>query len=188
MAHSHRDHSRDRDRAQPPPNHTRMCNTVAAGIPVYRESDLMTLDRGILARIDSKIITELDHGDGVRLVKVPLSRAVWATWRRYCDTLGLTMGAAIAGLVVHELGVLVDGGEPSEAVHVVRYHERLLAESEALDVRERHLEERERSLTTAQHLLSARTRPLKPAQRLKVGRNDPCPCGSGYKYKRCHGT
>jgi preprotein translocase subunit SecA len=22
---------------------------------------------------------------------------------------------------------------------------------------------------------------------VKVGRNDPCPCGSGLKYKRCHG-
>ncbi len=22
----------------------------------------------------------------------------------------------------------------------------------------------------------------------KVGRNDPCPCGSGKKYKRCHGV
>jgi len=22
---------------------------------------------------------------------------------------------------------------------------------------------------------------------LKVGRNDPCPCGSGKKYKQCHG-
>ncbi len=21
----------------------------------------------------------------------------------------------------------------------------------------------------------------------KVGRNDPCPCGSGQKYKKCHG-
>jgi preprotein translocase subunit SecA len=21
----------------------------------------------------------------------------------------------------------------------------------------------------------------------KVGRNDPCPCGSGMKYKQCHG-
>ena len=29
-----------------------------------------------------------------------------------------------------------------------------------------------------------------PAQRPdnKVGRNDPCPCGSGKKYKKCHGT
>jgi uncharacterized protein YecA (UPF0149 family) len=22
---------------------------------------------------------------------------------------------------------------------------------------------------------------------VKVGRNDPCPCGSGKKYKKCHG-
>ena len=29
----------------------------------------------------------------------------------------------------------------------------------------------------------------KPASRptQKVGRNDPCPCGSGKKYKHCHG-
>jgi len=24
-------------------------------------------------------------------------------------------------------------------------------------------------------------------QYAKVGRNDPCPCGSGKKYKHCHG-
>src|SRR2546426_10349855 len=29
-----------------------------------------------------------------------------------------------------------------------------------------------------------------PAQRAaaRVGRNDPCPCGSGKKYKKCHGA
>jgi len=26
-----------------------------------------------------------------------------------------------------------------------------------------------------------------PAGERKVGRNDPCPCGSGKKYKQCHG-
>jgi preprotein translocase subunit SecA len=33
------------------------------------------------------------------------------------------------------------------------------------------------------------TRPTGPSKREseKVGRNDPCPCGSGKKYKRCHG-
>lgn len=32
--------------------------------------------------------------------------------------------------------------------------------------------------------------PQKPVQRDadKVGRNDPCPCGSGKKYKKCHGS
>lgn len=30
----------------------------------------------------------------------------------------------------------------------------------------------------------------KPAPRhlIKVGRNDPCPCGSGKKYKECHAS
>jgi preprotein translocase subunit SecA len=30
--------------------------------------------------------------------------------------------------------------------------------------------------------------PAKQAVSDKVGRNDPCPCGSGKKYKRCHGA
>jgi hypothetical protein len=29
--------------------------------------------------------------------------------------------------------------------------------------------------------------PGDPASWGKVGRNDPCPCGSGKKYKQCHG-
>ena len=28
----------------------------------------------------------------------------------------------------------------------------------------------------------------KPVKSDKIGRNDPCPCGSGKKYKRCHGA
>ena len=28
--------------------------------------------------------------------------------------------------------------------------------------------------------------PTLPRHLLKVGRNDPCPCGSGKKYKECH--
>jgi hypothetical protein len=27
-----------------------------------------------------------------------------------------------------------------------------------------------------------------PPKRVKVGRNDPCPCGSGTKFKKCHGS
>jgi preprotein translocase subunit SecA len=35
----------------------------------------------------------------------------------------------------------------------------------------------------------AQAQPIMPAHRdaAKVGRNDPCPCGSGKKYKQCHG-
>ena len=30
-------------------------------------------------------------------------------------------------------------------------------------------------------------KPITMAQTNKIGRNDPCPCGSGKKYKNCHG-
>ena len=38
--------------------------------------------------------------------------------------------------------------------------------------------------------LSSGVGPARPVQNEgpKVGRNDPCPCGSGKKYKKCHGT
>jgi preprotein translocase subunit SecA len=32
-----------------------------------------------------------------------------------------------------------------------------------------------------------RPKVIRQASKLKVGRNDPCPCGSGKKYKQCHG-
>jgi preprotein translocase subunit SecA len=37
---------------------------------------------------------------------------------------------------------------------------------------------------------AALSRKLEPVRRdmPKVGRNDPCPCGSGKKYKNCHGA
>jgi uncharacterized protein len=34
---------------------------------------------------------------------------------------------------------------------------------------------------------ASRTRPVHQTLRPKLGRNDPCPCGSGKKYKRCCG-
>jgi preprotein translocase subunit SecA len=39
-----------------------------------------------------------------------------------------------------------------------------------------------------QAVQAAGTAPKKPVKSDKVGRNDPCPCGSGKKYKRCHGA
>jgi preprotein translocase SecA subunit len=38
----------------------------------------------------------------------------------------------------------------------------------------------------AENLDAGRTAPVR-REGQKVGRNDPCPCGSGKKYKRCHG-
>ncbi|HBB68097.1 MAG TPA: hypothetical protein DCZ93_12565 [Elusimicrobia bacterium] len=36
--------------------------------------------------------------------------------------------------------------------------------------------------------LMTKKKPQEKYANLKVGRNDPCPCGSGKKYKKCHGA
>jgi preprotein translocase subunit SecA len=59
------------------------------------------------------------------------------------------------------------------------------------DAREREREEARRKVQREQNLVysagdSADAAPSKREQ-AKVGRNDPCPCGSGKKYKKCHG-
>jgi len=98
------------------------------------------------------------------------------------------MGEGIAGLIDSELGALVSENEPPGAMFASEMQRRLVARFEALDVRERRLDEREQSLRASQRLLRAKTRPLELPSRSSVGRNDPCLCGSGYKYKRCHGN
>jgi len=63
---------------------------------------------------------------------------------------------------------------------------------EVLDARERAAEEARRRVQRQQNLVysggdgSAAPAARRPAA--KVGRNDPCPCGSGKKYKKCHGS
>lgn len=113
---------------------------------------------------------------------------MWSTWRRYCQAIGLTMGEGIAGLVDQELGALVNEDEPPGVVSSSELQRLLIARSEALEIWERRLDEREQSLRESERLLRARTRPLDLPRKSKVGRNDPCPCGSDYKYKRCHGN
>jgi len=43
-----------------------------------------------------------------------------------------------------------------------------------------------RPVQTAKAEAEAKAEPVR-RDRPKVGRNDPCPCGSGKKYKKCHG-
>ncbi len=79
-------------------------------------------------------------------------------------------------------------GQYCHEIFAAELERRLVAKSEALKIRERHLDEREQSLRESASLLRARTRPLKLPSKSSIGRNDPCPCGSGDKYKRCHGN
>ena len=71
----------------------------------------MALNRGTLSRIDRRVFAVLAHTGGVQAVKVPVSAAVWSTWRRYCEAIGVSMGAGVAGLIAHELETAVGDGD-----------------------------------------------------------------------------
>ena len=155
----------------------------------------MTLDRGRLGKIDQRVFAELDQGDGVQVVKVPVSDAVWSTWRRYCETMGVSMGEGVARLIVGELETVVDGVGTIAAELADQITEKATERSERMDARQRELAARAEGLRTKEERLTTWERELRTPQSppahpryvVKVGRNERCPCGSGSKYKHCHG-
>jgi len=156
----------------------------------------MTLNRQTLAKIDRQILSRMDHDEGVQPVKVPVSEAVWSTWRRYCEAVGIPMGRALAILLHQELASVVDEDLEREVELLGDRARRLNERQASLDDRERDLEQRECRISGGLRAVGAviDVPKLSPASLApagvvaKVGRNDLCPCGSALKYKRCHGA
>lgn len=152
----------------------------------------MTLGRSTLARIDTRIRSSLDHEEGVQLVKVPVSEAVWSTWRRYCEAVGIPMGRALSILLQRELASVVEEDLDGVAEMLKGRVEALDQREAALVRHERELVDRERRIAGAVAVARKSTSPTssrsRPLSMSEVGRNDPCPCGSGLKFKRCHGA
>ncbi len=59
---------------------------------------------------------------------------------------------------------------------------------DALEKEFRHKKQKELAAATMAGGNGNGTQPKQRRTGEKVGRNDPCPCGSGKKYKKCHGT
>ena len=151
----------------------------------------MTLNRQTLAKIDKQILSQMDHDEGVQLVKVPVSEAVWSTWRRYCEAVGIPMGRALALLLHQELASLVDE-DLNRTATLLGEREALVAAGEAdLALREREVDTREKALAIREQSLgtqAAKASALTPRAPVpKLGRNELCWCGSGKKFKYCHG-
>ena len=168
----------------------------------------MDLEREKLERVDRKLLARLGQDQTYQMVRVPVTPATWSTWKRYCETAKVSMGRTIVGLIERELGLVDDEQElPASTGHV---EEQLAAREAELAARETELDARERQFdaefdrigTEAERLgtqiaelrslernLEIRSRiavqPAPPVPR--VGRNERCPCGSGHKYKQCHG-
>ena len=141
-----------------------------------------------MAKIDRKILAGLGHEEVYQMVRVPVSAALWSTWRRYCEALGVSMGRAVSGLIAHELQAVVGVTVEGEGRFIAELDGHLLLRAEALDARQLRLEEWEQRLGEAERRLRVMVRPIDAAARGgRVGRNERCPCGSGVKYKHCHG-
>ena len=63
----------------------------------------MELERGVLTRIDRKLLAGLDQDATYRMVRVPVTASKWSTWKRYCESAGVSMGRAVATLIDREL-------------------------------------------------------------------------------------
>ncbi|HUB33230.1 MAG TPA: preprotein translocase subunit SecA [Bryobacteraceae bacterium] len=66
--------------------------------------------------------------------------------------------------------------------------QRLAAKSSVEDFTRNIQRKKEKELATLQFGGDGSDGPKQAVSGAKVGRNDPCPCGSGKKYKKCHGA
>jgi uncharacterized protein YecA (UPF0149 family) len=145
----------------------------------------MGIDRGTLSRIDRKLLAGLDADEQWQMVRVPASEAVWSAWKRYCSAIGLSMGRGLVTLIQRELKAVI--GAELDVDLLSEIESQLRSRERTVDQRERQLNEREHSLTKCERVLSLAGPSRVSANLRDVGRNDRCPCGSGLKYKRCHG-
>lgn len=167
----------------------------------------MGLGRGKLAKIDRRLLAELEREETWQVVKVPASNATWSTWKRYCDVIGLSMGRAISALIDMELSSVVDDEVDTRSAVFAERERRLDERARELDEREREIERKERMFgqprQSTQAELDRMADELEPRDPSRVrapsargdldiglfqgvGRNEKCPCGSSQKFKNCH--
>ena len=66
----------------------------------------MDLHRGILAKIDRRILSGIGN-DERRMVRMSVAPAMWPIWRRCCIVSGLSRGRVAVGLIAHEFATIV---------------------------------------------------------------------------------
>ena len=77
----------------------------------------------------------------------------------------------------------------SQAIGVATEQQRQAAQNSVLDLTRTIQRKKEKELAALQFVGGEASAPKQPVlAKEKVGRNDPCPCGSGKKYKKCCGA
>ncbi len=81
-----------------------------------------------------------------------------------------------------------DNGGPSAAAEAIAEEQRRAAKAQMEDFTRNIERKKDKELAALQMGGDDSAGPKTVAVGQKVGRNDPCPCGSGKKYKKCHGA
>jgi uncharacterized protein YecA (UPF0149 family) len=105
------------------------------------------------------------------------------------------MGDGVAGLILDELESVIDADSARNQVFAEQASRQAEERTAKLDGRQRALDRRAEALKRKEgHLRewerrigTPRVGGVRIQNTAKVGRNDRCPCGSGLKYKHCHG-
>ncbi|MEO0481116.1 MAG: preprotein translocase subunit SecA [Planctomycetota bacterium] len=86
------------------------------------------------------------------------------------------------------LKALVDSGQaPAEIEKAVREGKDIQLQS-AREAQQKRIEEQRKQAEEARKKAAEEAAIQQQVATANVGRNDPCPCGSGKKYKKCHGA
>lgn len=83
------------------------------------------------------------------------------------------------------ISFLMKGGLPVQDEEEVKKQARFTQEQPKVK-KEKLVETREEVIANEEEKEKPKIQPIRVEQ--KIGRNDPCPCGSGKKYKNCHGV
>ncbi len=96
------------------------------------------------------------------------------TWSKGAEWLGLEIGKT-------------EGGQASDTEGTVEFVARYKIRGVTIDHRERAIFKKDGQRWVFVDGVELKGPPVRN-EGPKAGRNDPCPCGSGKKYKKCHGA
>jgi hypothetical protein len=154
----------------------------------------MDLDRGTLAKIDRKLLAGLGNDETFRTLRVPSIRAKWSTWKRHCDSVGISMGRAVTMPIDRDLiSVLGDitssemPGSTQRATEPLAIREaKVVARESEVDTEEARMRElgerlrrREDELEVCEQLaeFASKITSRHSTDYAKIGRNERCPAG-----------
>ena len=115
----------------------------------------------ILSSHDPATVGEVDRGNT-------------EAWSKSAEWLGLEITST-------------EGGQPADETGLVEFVARYKIRGVAIDHRERATFKKHASRWVFVDGVELKGPPIRN-EGPKAGRNDPCPCGSGKKYKKCHGA